>query len=426
MENNKNANKRMKTIGAWKKQLLCIGAGVFLGIVAWMVQEADPVIKTGNVLERPAADDSYKEQELYIKGLFESGREVPFDLRIYPKQYTKEEAYSLYEEILDQIPEKIRGENLSLKEVRKDLDLITVWPEYGISLSWQSSEPEILESDGTLHSEKLEEDLAAGIEQQKIDLTVRMSDGNWPEEYSLSVTVKPVLYTEKEQKIRDFANLLKREEEAQQGSQTLTLPSEYEGRTISYHGPKRPVFVQMCFLGVTVAVLLCLKEKSDCKKAEEDRKNQLLMDHSEMLSRLIIFLGAGMSIRTAWDKIAEDYKRAVKEGRSEKHYVYEEMYITSSRLKSGISEAKAFAEFGTRCGLQQYMKLSGLLEQNRKNGSKNLRETLRLEMADAFEQRKHQARRMGEKAGTKLLIPLFLLLGVVMVMIMVPAWTAFG
>ena len=43
------------------------------------------------------------------------------------------------------------------------------------------------------------------------------------------------------------------------------------------------------------------------------------MDHSEMLSRLIIFLGAGMSIRTAWDKIAEDYKRAVNEGRSEMH-----------------------------------------------------------------------------------------------------------
>ena len=47
------------------------------------------------------------------------------------------------------------------------------------------------------------------------------------------------------------------------------------------------------------------------------------------------------------------------------------------------------------------------LEQNRKNGSKNLRETLRLEMADAFEQRKHQAKRMGEKAGTKLLIRCF-------------------
>ncbi|MFR1059968.1 MAG: hypothetical protein ACLSEY_05695 [Enterocloster sp.] len=66
------------------------------------------------------------------------------------------------------------------------------------------------------------------------------------------------------------------------------------------------------------------------------------------------------------------------------------------------------------------------LEQNRKNGSRNLRERLRLEMAEAFEERKHQARRLGEEAGTKLLVPLFLLLAVVMVMIAVPAWLAFG
>ncbi len=80
----------------------------------------------------------------------------------------------------------------------------------------------------------------------------------------------------------------------------------------------------------------------------------------------------------------------------------------------------------TDAGCSSTGSFPGFLEQNRKNGSKNLRETLRLEMADAFEQRKHQAKRMGEKAGTKLLIPLFLLLAVVMAMITVPAWIAFG
>ena len=75
---------------------------------------------------------------------------------IYPKHYTKEEAYNLYKEILDQIPEMIRGENISINEVQHDLELMTQWPRYGISLSWQSSEPEILENDGTLHTEKLE------------------------------------------------------------------------------------------------------------------------------------------------------------------------------------------------------------------------------------------------------------------------------
>lgn len=46
--------------------------------------------------------------------------------------------------------------------------------------------------------------------------------------------------------------------------------------------------------------------------------------------------------------------------------------------------------------------------------------------AEAFEQRKHQARRLGEEAGTKLLLPLFMMLSVVMVVIAVPALMEFG
>ena len=46
-------------------------------------------------------------------------------------------------------------------------------------------------------------------------------------------------------------------------------------------------------------------------------------------------------------------------------------------------------------------------------------------MTDAFELRKHQARRLGEEAGTRLLAPLFMLLAVVMVMIAVPALMEF-
>ncbi len=429
-------------VARYYKQILCIGAGLVLGAVSWAVQEADTVVGSGNILERPAAEDDSKEQELYVKGLTWTKEKIPVQLSVYPRQYTKEEAEGLYQEILKQLPEKILGKNDSLEEVRQDLVLLTQWPEYGISLSWQSSDPELIESDGTVHGELLEEtgrngesaeDLEnaeqiedTGFRERNVRLNVRMTDGNWPEEYSLSVIVQPALYTEEEQIVRGFETFLIREEEKQKNQKIFTLPAEYEGKNISYDTPKRPVFVQMSFLGIAAAALVSLKEKNDKKKAEEDRKDQLLMDHSEMLSRLIIFLGAGMSIRTAWERIGEDYMTAVKEGRSPRRWVYEEMYITSCQLKRGEPEAKAFSEFGSRCGLQQYMKLSGLLEQNRKNGSKNLRETLRLEMAEAFEQRKHQARRMGEKAGTKLLVPLFLLLAVVMVMIMVPAWIAFG
>lgn len=59
-------------------------------------------------------------------------------------------------------------------------------------------------------------------------------------------------------------------------------------------------------------------------------------------------------------------------------------------------------------------------------GTKNLQEMLEQEMAEAWEQQKNVARRMGEEAGTKLLAPLLLMLLVVMVVIMVPAMMAMG
>ena len=55
----------------------------------------------------------------------------------------------------------------------------------------------------------------------------------------------------------------------------------------------------------------------------------------------------------------------------------------------------------------------------------NFRNLLGIEAVAAWEERVNLARRIGEEASTKLLLPLFLMLGVVMAMVMVPAMMAF-
>ena len=47
------------------------------------------------------------------------------------------------------------------------------------------------------------------------------------------------------------------------------------------------------------------------------------------------------------------------------------------------------------------------------------------EAAGAFEVRKNSARKMGEEAGTKLLFPMIMSLGVVIIILIVPAWMTF-
>ena len=145
-----------------------------------------------------------------------------------------------------------------------------------------------------------------------------------------------------------------------------------------------------------------------------------------MVYQLMVFIGAGLTVGRAWEQIVKNYELRLQQGRCKASPAYEEMALTYSQIQCGESEGKAIVEFGRRCQLQQYLKLSTLLEQNRRTGTKNLQAILEQEMASAWEQQKNVAKRMGEEAGTKLLAPLFLMLLVVMVIIMVPAMISMG
>ena len=90
-----------------------------------------------------------------------------------------------------------------------------------------------------------------------------------------------------------------------------------------------------------------------------------------------------------------------------------------------MGEAAAYENFGRRCGDPRYVKLGAVLSQNLKKGAKGLREYLEQEAAAGFEERKNAARKIGEEAGTKLLIPMMLMLVLVLVILIIPAVMSF-
>ena len=72
--------------------------------------------------------------------------------------------------------------------------------------------------------------------------------------------------------------------------------------------------------------------------------------------------------------------------------------------------------------VKAYRKLAALLTQNLRKGSKGLSELLRTEADQAFEERKAAAKKRGEEAGTKLLLPMFMMLSMVLLIVIVPAF----
>ncbi len=148
-----------------------------------------------------------------------------------------------------------------------------------------------------------------------------------------------------------------------------------------------------------------------------------MLDYPQIVSKLVLLLGAGMTIKGAFTKIAQDYESSLTKGKE--RFAYEEMLLCVREMDSGVSEADAYLRFSTRCRLQKFVKLGALLSQNLKRGASGLLDSLSEEERDAFEERKSTARRLGEEAGTKLLAPMGIMLIIVIVIVVIPAFLTF-
>ena len=109
-------------------------------------------------------------------------------------------------------------------------------------------------------------------------------------------------------------------------------------------------------------------------------------------------------------------------GDAKKAVLCEEMKIAFNEMENGVSERAACENFGKRCRLLPYMRFAGLLGQNLTKGSVSVLPLLEQEAIDAFEERKEAAKRAGEEAGTKLLIPMAGMLVIILAMIMYAAF----
>ena len=154
------------------------------------------------------------------------------------------------------------------------------------------------------------------------------------------------------------------------------------------------------------------------------KKQQMLQDYPEIISKLALLLGAGMSLRRAIEKITQDYKKYYV--KKEPRIAYEVFADTCKELKCGITEKEAYEKIGDRCDLLQYRTLSLLLVQHLQKGNRSMERILEEEVKKAQELRMQQAKILGEQASAKLLFPMTLMLIDVFIILIVPAWISFS
>lgn len=371
--------------------------------------------EANNYISRPGVDEYDTEMKIEVEGLLDKPQriEIPVTKRTYSKDEAKEAIKKGLEEILLTLP----GENSSLQNITTDLNLTNEISDLGLSVRWDFGESELIDILGNVHNENLKEN-------RNIDIEVSLSYETYEESYIIPITVCPKILSDDERLLKGLIDKIANVDKESAQKDGYTLPDTYEGKRLIYHYGEAFNFNIIPIMGTVIAILLYLQDKEKERRSTEKRKRELMKDYPDIVSKLIVFIGAGLSVRQSWESIVIDYENECKEN-NERRYAYEEMVKALAKLKTGIYENTVYKDFGRSCGLRQYMKLASLLEQNRRNGLANLHSLLSMESQSAWDERINLARREGEELNTKLLLPLFMMLLIVMMIIIVPALLIF-
>ena len=351
-----------------------------------------------------------------------------YTVTVHARRLTRPEAEKLAERILKQFPDCLLGENTGVGNIRFPLKMPEEAELSPFVPDWESSRYAVLDTDGSIFNSEYTEEQA-----EQVDLTVHLTYGDWRFDKKMSFTVRAPVRDEETMIRGEIQNTLKEAEKKSAAENTFVLPSEADGIALTWEEKTEDVSPGILIMGILVCMCAWYIMDSRLHEQTIGRSRQLAIDYPRLISRIVLYLGAGMSVRNVFYTCASEYsqQRAAESKRmmgkkAGVRYLYEEILLVCNELDSGIPEAEAYMHFGRRCRSRQYTKLCSLLVQNLRRGNDTLLAILQEEAQSSFEERKNLARELGEEAGTKLLLPMMIMLGVTMLIIIVPAYFSFS
>lgn len=384
----------------------------FLGGIS---QKGGKLIEEG-YLKRP----SWKEEDtsVTLRALLKDTAERlfhrEFKINVSTESLTGDEIEKEFGKGIDYLDKYVLKNNKSPALVYSSLNFPKKIPGNNIKINWSSNNIRVLENDGKVHNEDLEKEVL-------IEVTARLTLQDRSMTYTRAYAVQPKVYTKKEKAVKELEEALKEKDKNSREDKRLKLPDSISGYSVSWQERKDNRVIKVFLFGLAASLICIPLTNKEVSLLAEKRNKELLMDYPEIINKFLLLVNAGMSISNAWVKIAEDYRKKGKD----KRFAFEEMAFTAKALKMGVSEGSAYEEFGRRIKLMPYLRFSTLLAQNIQKGSPDFIRRLEEETLKAFEERKEAAKKAGEEAGTRLLVPMAGMFILVMVIILVPAMSSF-
>lgn len=170
----------------------------------------------------------------------------------------------------------------------------------------------------------------------------------------------------------------------------------------------------MLIVILAISVLLIRYLFHDLNNKLDARREELLLDLPQVLSKMALLINSGMVLREAWKKTSETGDRAL----------FQEMRVFNEEVRNGASDYEAFMNFADRCSVKEIRKVISTLMQNMQKGNKELAYFLESLSTEMWDQKKAKVRQMGEKASTNLLLPIGMIFMGILILIIVPVFAS--
>ena len=398
-----------------------------------------------NLITRPGYGKAALEETLNLTAAGEKESES-VTIRVSPKAYTYKQAQDLLDQAETQLQKQLPGRNDSLDDVRYPLQLPQSLLDDTISAEYTISPYGVIDDTSGV----IVGDLTENGTPVTVEATLKVQELERICRYA--AVVFPPALTDKEQFSADLDTALRAADNSDPTSDQIRLPAYAGDIPLSWSRPKGPFLTILFILTLLLPTLFWFQKDEKMKELAKKRRELLDLDYSELLFKLTLLIGAGLTIKGAFSRICSQQealqnssslparggkdsmqhpteRNKLPSGKGSRpesaHPVYGEIQILLREITDGVPEETAYENFGRRCGLPTYIKLGSLLAQNLRKGSSGLTALLEKEAFLSLQQHRTAARKMGERASMRMLFPMLLMFVDVMLIMMVPAMLSF-
>ena len=203
----------------------------------------------------------------------------------------------------------------------------------------------------------------------------------------------------------------------------VSLPASY-GKVKIREGERGIGNGGILILLLAISLLIPVHNYFKLREAAEKCQAEAERDFPVLVHLLTLYMGAGLSFFSAVRRIGNTYqKQRSRDGK--KRYAFEKVLLMEQQMNNGVTQKDACYNWGLQFKTDSYQKLSLILIQSFTKGAREAAVLMEAEEREAFNRRIDKAKREGEEAATRLLFPMILLLGEVMLLVMYPALIRF-